>query len=88
MAILKIVKAGAPILKETAAPVKTITKNIKRLLDDMAQTMYEAEGVGLAAPQIGKSQQIIVLDDGNGLIELINPELLETSEEMQFGPEG
>ena len=71
MAILKIVKAGAPILKETAAPVKTITKNIKRLLDDMAQTMYEAEGVGLAAPQIGKSQQIIVLDDGNGLIDVL-----------------
>ena len=52
MALLKIVKAGAPILKETAAPVKTITKNTKRLLNDMAETMYEAEGVGLAAPQI------------------------------------
>ena len=88
MALLKIVKAGAPILKETAAPVKTITKNTKRLLNDMAETMYEAEGVGLAAPQIGKSLQMIVLDDGNGLIELINPELLEASEELQDGPEG
>ena len=88
MALLKIVKAGAPILKETASPVKTITKNTKRLLNDMAETMYEAEGVGLAAPQIGKSLQMIVLDDGNGLIELINPELLEASEELQDGPEG
>lgn len=88
MALLKIIKAGAPILKETAQPVKTITKNTKRLLNDMAETMYEAEGVGLAAPQIGKSLQLIVLDDGNGLIELINPKLLEASEEMQNGPEG
>lgn len=88
MALLKIVKAGAPILKETASSVKTITKNTKRLLNDMAETMYEAEGVGLAAPQIGKSLQMIVLDDGNGLIELINPELLEASEELQDGPEG
>ena len=54
----------------------------------MAETMYEAEGVGLAAPQIGKSLQVIVLDDGNGLIELINPELIEKSEELQDGPEG
>lgn len=88
MAYLKIVKAGDPILKENAKLVKTITKNIKRMLDDMAQTMYEAEGVGLAAPQIGKSLQVIVLDDGNGLIELINPVMLEKSEEQQIGCEG
>ena len=88
MASLRIVKAGAPVLATAAEPVKTITKRIKRLLDDMATTMYAAEGVGLAAPQINESLQLIVLYDGSGLIELINPELLETSEEMEYGPEG
>lgn len=88
MASLRIVKAGAPVLATAAEPVKTITKRIKRLLDDMATTMYAAEGVGLAAPQINESLQLIVLDDGSGLIELINPELLGTSEEMEYGPEG
>lgn len=88
MASLRIVKAGAPVLNATAKPVKVITKRIKHLLDDMAATMYAAEGVGLAAPQINESLQLIVLDDGNGLIELINPELLEISEEMEYGPEG
>ncbi len=88
MAILKIVKAGAPILKKTAQPVDHITKRIKKLLDDMAETMYAAEGVGLAAPQINEPFCLIVLDDGNGLIELINPEILEHSEELEDGVEG
>ena len=80
MSALRIVKDGAPVLKKTAAPVKTITKRVKRLLDDMAETMYSAEGVGLAAPQVNESLQIVVLDDGNGLIELINPEILDVQE--------
>jgi len=88
MAILKIVKAGAPILKGTAQPVETITKQTKKLLDDMAETMYAAEGVGLAAPQVNVPQQLIVLDGGNGLIELINPEIIETSKETEIGSEG
>ena len=50
--------------------------------------MYSAEGVGLAAPQVNESLQIVVLDDGNGLIELINPEILDVSEETEYGPEG
>lgn len=87
MAILKIVKAGAPILKGTAQPIKKITKQTKQLLSDMAETMYAADGVGLAGPQVDKSIQIIVLDDGNGLIELINPELLE-GEGKETGSEG
>ena len=81
MSALRIVKDGAPVLKKTAAPVKTITKRVKRLLDDMAETMYSAEGVGLAAPQVNESLQIVVLDDGNGLIELINPEILASEGE-------
>lgn len=88
MSKLKIIKAGDPELKETAKPVKTITKRIKKLLDDMAETMYAAEGVGLAAPQINESLQLVVLDDGNGLIELINPEILEHSDEIVDGVEG
>ena len=88
MSKLKIIEAGAPILKETAKPVDHITKRIKKLLDDMAETMYAAEGVGLAAPQVNESLQLVVLDDGKGLIELINPEIIEHSEEMQDGVEG
>lgn len=88
MTILKIIEAGAPVLKETAKPVPAITKHTKKLLDDMAETMYAAEGVGLAAPQVNESLQLIVLDDGNGLIELINPEIITTSEEMEIGTEG
>lgn len=88
MAILKIIEAGAPILKGTAKPVNHIAKHTKKLLDDMAETMYAAEGVGLAAPQINQSLKIVVLDDGNGLIELINPEILSHSDETEMGVEG
>ena len=87
MEVLTIIKAGDPVLKATAKPVTKVNKHIKKLLDDMAETMYAAEGVGLAAPQVNESLQLIVLDDGNGLIELINPEILETSGE-QTGDEG
>ena len=87
MAVLTIIKAGDPVLKATAKPVTKVNKHIKKLLDNMAETMYAAEGVGLAAPQVNESLQLIVLDDGNGLIELINPEILETSGE-QTGDEG
>ena len=87
MALLKIIKAGDPVLKATAKPVAKVNKHIKKILDDMAETMYAADGVGLAAPQVNESLQLIVLDDGNGLIELINPEILETSGE-QTGDEG
>lgn len=66
MAVLTIIKAGDPVLKATAKPVTKVNKHIKKLLDDMAETMYAAEGVGLAAPQVNESLQLIVLDDGNG----------------------
>lgn len=87
MALLNIVRAGAPVLKETAQPVKKITKQTKQLLSDMAETMYAADGVGLAGPQVNKPIQVIVLDDGNGLIELINPVLL-SGEGSEKGSEG
>ncbi|MBQ1336151.1 MAG: peptide deformylase [Selenomonadaceae bacterium] len=73
MSLLEIKKAGAPVLKEVCAPVEHVDKRIRTLLDDMAETMYEAEGVGLAAPQVGEAIRVVVIDVGKGLIELINP---------------
>ena len=75
MALLDIKKAGAPVLKEHCEPVGRVDKRLKKLLDDMAETMYNADGVGLAAPQVGEPIRMIVIDvqDDPGLIELINP---------------
>lgn len=85
--VLEIRKAGDRVLKEKAAPVVKIDRRIKKLLDDMAQTMYEANGVGLAAPQVGASVRVIVLDVGEGLIELINP-VVVASEGCEAATEG
>ncbi|HZG54970.1 peptide deformylase [Paenibacillus sp.] len=89
MAIRIIVKHPDPVLRETAKPVPSVTPNIQKLLTDMAETMYDAPGVGLAAPQIGISKRVIVIDvgDEHGLIEMVNPEIVEASGE-QLGPEG
>ena len=75
------------ILRKTCKPVKEITPNILTLLDDMAETMYQANGVGLAAPQVGILKRIVVIDIGEGLVEMINPVILET-EGTQTGEEG
>ena len=76
MAVLDVVKAGHPVLKQIAEPVEHVNKKLRALIDDMAETMYETDGVGLAAPQVAVSKRIIVVDDhaGSGLIALINPE--------------
>lgn len=89
MAIKIIVKDPDPVLREVCKPVKKITPSIHKLLKDMADTMHDAEGVGLAAPQIGILKRVIVMDVGNelGLIELINPVVIEEEGE-QFGSEG
>ncbi|NCD07915.1 MAG: peptide deformylase [Negativicutes bacterium] len=76
MAILEIKTAGNPVLRQVAAKVTKVDKKIKRLLSDMANTMYEADGVGLAAPQVGVSSRIVVIDIGEGVIEMINPEII------------
>lgn len=87
MAILNIRKFPDLILKRKAEPVKEITGEIQRLIDDMAETMYEAPGVGLAAPQIGESIQLVVIDVSGRdsgkkeLITLINPQIIEQSGE-------
>lgn len=77
MALLEIKKAGDTVLKEICQPVAKIDNKIRRLLDDMAETMYEANGVGLAAPQVGLAIRVVVIDVGNGLLELINPAIIE-----------
>lgn len=89
MAIRIIVKDPDPVLRETAKEVTKFNSNLQKLLKDMAETMYDAEGVGLAAPQIGISKRVIVVDvgDENGLLEVVNPVIVESDGE-QFGPEG
>jgi peptide deformylase len=79
MPILEIRKAGDELLKKIADPVEKIDHKTKKLLDDMAATMYNFDGVGLAAPQVGVSKQIIVIDVGDGLLELINPQIIESA---------
>ena len=73
---------GDEILRKTSKPVPEITPRILTLLDDMADTMYAAEGVGLAAPQVGILKRVVVIDVGQGLLELINPVIVETSGEV------
>lgn len=83
MAKLPIVTVGDPVLEHRAAEVPKVTKKISKLIDDMLETMYEANGLGLAAPQVGVSQRIIVLDPGEGPVVLVNPVLAQaTGEEI------
>lgn len=76
-----------PILRKISKEVTKFDEALGTLLDDMAETMYNAEGVGLAAPQIGLLKRIFVVDIGEGLVEFINPELISVDGE-QFGEEG
>ena len=87
MAIRKIVELGDPVLRKKSRSVDKFDKREWMLLKDMAETMYDAEGVGLAAPQVGILKRMVVIDIGDGLIELINPEIV-SAEGSQTGPEG
>lgn len=75
------------VLRKKSRPIDRIDDRIHTLLDDMAETMYAAEGVGLAAPQVGVLKRAIVIDIGDGLIEIINPKIKESYGE-QLEPEG
>ena len=77
MAILEIKKMGDPVLKQICTPVDRVTKKIKILLDDMAETMYKHEGVGIAAPQVGIPIRAIVVDVGKKRFDIINPVITE-----------
>lgn len=81
MAIRKIVTTEDPILRKTSRPVERFNEKLWQLLDDMKETMYKAEGVGLAAVQVGFLRRVVVVDVGDGYLELINPEIIEQSGE-------
>ena len=87
MALRNIVTVGDPVLTKKCRKVTLFDKRLHILLEDMADTLAEANGVGLAAPQVGVLRRVVIVDTGDGLVELINPELLETSGE-QTGAEG
>jgi peptide deformylase len=87
MALRKIRVEGDEILRKKSKEVKEINAHIKTIVEDMIETMYEANGVGLAGPQVGLLKQIVVIDIGDGPVVLINPQILETHGE-QTGPEG
>ena len=90
MAIREIRKKGDDILRKTCKPVQELNDRVRELIDDMLETMYEAEGVGLAAPQVGILKRVVVIDvseEGNDPLVLINPVIVETEGE-QTGDEG
>ncbi|NLG93315.1 MAG: peptide deformylase [Clostridiales bacterium] len=83
MAIRNIIKEGDPFLNKVSRPVEKFDKKLAQLLDDMQETMHDADGVGLAAPQVGILRRAVVIDIGEGPIELINPVFLEQSGEQE-----
>ena len=87
MGMRKIVTLGDEALRKTCKPMQKFDLRLWLLLRDMADTMYKANGVGLAAPQVGILRRVVVVDVGDGLIELVNPEIIATEGEQE-GPEG
>lgn len=88
MAKRNIVKIGDDVLRKICRTQLTFDEKLHQTLDDMKETMYDAEGVGLAAPQVGILRRYCVIDVGDGVIELINPVITEKSDETQTGNEG
>lgn len=92
MALLPILHVPHEVLRQTAQPVREVTSATRQLLDDMAETMYEAPGIGLAANQIGSLERLIVMDCGDDdapeLWQMINPEIIWSSEETTKLEEG
>ena len=78
MAILNIIKEGDPVLRKKCRPVEEITPRILQLLDDMHETLDKAQGVGLAAPQVGVLRRIVIVEIGDKRYEMINPEIIAT----------
>ena len=78
MALRNIVKIGDPILNKKCRAVDKFDDKLSDLIDDMFETMYDANGVGLAAPQVGMLKRVVVIDVGDGPMELVNPEITLT----------
>ncbi|MDY4230829.1 MAG: peptide deformylase [Candidatus Faecousia sp.] len=83
MALRRILTVDDPALHKVCRPVTKFDKKLCNLLDDMKETLVEANGVGLAAPQVGILRRVIVIDTGEELVELINPKIVETSGEQE-----
>ncbi|MBE6754859.1 MAG: peptide deformylase [Ruminococcaceae bacterium] len=88
MALRNIVKYGDPVLRKKSRVVEKFDNKLSDLIEDMIQTMNNAEGVGLAAVQVGILKRVVIVDVGEGPIELVNPEIIEESKEKQITPEG
>lgn len=88
MALRELRTEGDPLLRKTAKPIKEVNERIRILLDDMLETMYKDNGVGLAAPQVGILRRAIVIDVGEGSYKMVNPRIVEASEEQQLSIEG
>ena len=87
MGLRKILTDAEPALHKVCRPVEKFDHRLHKLLDDMRETLAEANGVGLAAPQVGILRRVVIVDTGEEILELVNPELLETDGE-QVGAEG
>ena len=83
MAILNIVKEGDTILRKKSRPVTEITPRIRQLVEDMAETLIDANGAGLAAPQVGILRRIVLVDTGDEILTLINPEIIAAEGEQE-----
>jgi len=87
MALRKILSDKDPALHKVCKPVESFDSKLWRLLDDMRETLLESGGVGLAAPQVGILRRVVLVDNGEEILELVNPTLLATDGEQE-GPEG
>lgn len=87
MGIRKIMTVKEPCLHKVCRPVEKFDKKLHKLLDDMKETLVDANGVGLAAPQVGILRRVVIVDTGEEMLELVNPKLVETSGEQE-GAEG
>lgn len=87
MGLRKILTVEEPALHKTCKPVEKFDSRLHTLLDDMRQTLIESGGVGLAAPQVGILRRVVLVDNGEEILELVNPSLVETDGEQE-GPEG
>ncbi|MCR4925128.1 MAG: peptide deformylase [Clostridiales bacterium] len=83
MALRNIVTIGDPVLKKTSRKVEKFDERLWTLLDDMKDTLYESQGVGLAAVQVGVLRRVVVMDVGDGFIELVNPEIISKEGEQE-----
>lgn len=88
MALRNIVTVGDAVLNKKCRPVTVFDERLAQLIDDMAETMKNANGVGLAAPQVGILRRVVVVDTGEEVIELVNPTIVKQSKKTQTGVEG